>query len=254
MNNPIYLSKKTKKPFVYYHTRTVQEDNLSKAIEQKKSIELDIALDEEGIFYNKGEFYIGHPVTFYTVSGYEFHDNIALEKAVDILQENKNIFVVLDCKNIKALTIMGELVKKFGHHRCLFHAYASEWSVDPTNSEIKYEEQWKDEGIPLEKIAEFKKKNKIPVIAACMAVTEKRIKDNNLVNKMLNDVAGMNIDCLSLYMQDTDLPPLQLARKISEAGYFNWINIDKITNQKMKGITYIGMTDNLENASVPNYS
>jgi len=50
-------------------------------------------------------------------------------------------------------------------------------------------------------------------------------------------------------MPGTILPPLDLARQLSQAGFLNWINIDKIEGVDLSGITYIGMTDVLERAS-----
>jgi hypothetical protein len=52
MENPIFLSKETGKPFVYYHTHKVHKDNLEAAILNKKSIVwLDYESKEYGFVF-----------------------------------------------------------------------------------------------------------------------------------------------------------------------------------------------------------
>lgn len=249
MENPIFLSKKTKRPFVYYHTHRVYDKNLEEAIDHKKSIELDIAFDSDGTFYNKGDFYIGHPVSFYTEFGKEFYKNMLLEDAVKKLEQNPSIFVVLDCKNIKAIPKMKEIVKRLGSHRCLFHAFIKEWTFEPLEANIEIEPHWKDEDIPLKEVLEFKQRNKVPIIGACRGFSAERLNNKDVVSKVLASVKNKDIDCISLYMPGTELPPLAIARQITQAGYLNWINVDKIANIDLSDVTYIGMTDILEKAS-----
>ena len=249
MENPIFLSEQSGKSFVYYHTHRVYKENLEEAITSKKSIELDISFDEKGVFYEKGAYYIGHPVTFYTEFGKEFHNNMLLEEAIKILEANSDIFVVLDCKDIRAFIKIEEIIKRLGAHRCLFHAFIKEWSFRPFESDIEVEPHWKEEEIPLEEVLRFKERNKIPIIGACKGFSEKRLRDRNVVNQIIDSVKGRDIDSISLYMPGTILPPLDLARQLSQAGFLNWINIDKIEGVDLSGITYIGMTDVLERAS-----
>lgn len=249
MENPIFLSKKTGEPFVYYHTHRVYRENLEEAIESKKSIELDISFDEHGTFYEKGSYYIGHPVLFYTEFGQDFHDNMLLEDAVKILESNPDIFVVLDCKDIRAFSKIEEIIKRLGEHRCLFHAFIKEWSFRPFEEDIEVEPHWVNEEIELEEVLKFKERNNVPVIGACKGFSAKRLKERNIVNQILDSLKGRKIDSISLYMPGTILPPLDEARKISQAGFLNWINVDKIEGVDLEGVTYIGMTDVLERAT-----
>jgi len=250
MENPIFLSKRTGEPFVYYHTHSVKTDNLQEAIESKKSIELDIAIDKKGVFYKKGSCYIGHPVSFYTeAKEEEFHNNLELEEVITRLENNKDIFVMFDCKSVEAIPKIETFVSRLGKDRCLFHAYATEWGIDSKDDKFKYQSYWSEEDMLLSEILDFKKRTNVPIIVAARALTEDRLREKDLVNKILVEAKGKDIDCISLYMQDTILPPLDLARQISKAGFLNWINIDKIEGVDLTGITYIGMTDVLNKAS-----
>ena len=121
--------------FVLYHTYDASRQNVERAIDECKSIDLDVSVDE------MGRPYLGHSLEFYEKSGEARPRNMTFWEAIDLVA-GSNIPAVVDCKDDRAWQFVEQAVEKLGPHRCLVHAYAAELKFDYYLYDLDYESEW----------------------------------------------------------------------------------------------------------------
>src|ERR1700748_3067082 len=96
LSNPIRKIFEKRQPFIIFHTHIINRQILDAAIAARKSLEVDLSITDDG------EIYVGHPLSYYTSLSLPPPNNVPLDI---VLREMKaaNLFLVLDCKDVKVL-------------------------------------------------------------------------------------------------------------------------------------------------------
>jgi hypothetical protein len=114
---------KTKRTVVLFHTWTVTRELLAQAIREKRSMDLDVCVDDNG------NPYLGHPKEYHDKTHEPFFNSMPLWEAVDALA-GSNIPVIVDCKHVNAWPVVESVVTQLRPERCLVHSFASELKFD----------------------------------------------------------------------------------------------------------------------------
>jgi 1-acyl-sn-glycerol-3-phosphate acyltransferase len=241
--HPLERARQLKKPFIYWHVREVNEITVQEAIRRSTSIELDIAYDDE-----IGEVYVGHPKEYYKENNLPLPKNINIDEAVKLLEQAKDVVLILDCKHTKALPKIKEIIQRLGAHRCILHSFIKEWS-EPYPDGVKKEAHWEAEDLPYEAIKEIISETSVKTIGAMHALSEQRVRDENLLSRVL--LMAKSFESISVYLPGVKLPPEEFSREIIEAGYLPCISQDEVVKSGVKlDFPYIGMADNPDYATV----
>jgi len=110
---------KSKRPVVLFHTWTVTRELLGQAIREKRSMDLDVCVED------RGNPYLGHPKEYHEKTKERFFDSMPLWEAVETLADS-DIPVIVDCKHFSAWPVTEEVVRRLGPERCLVHSFVSE--------------------------------------------------------------------------------------------------------------------------------
>ena len=242
--HPLDKARELNEPYVYWHMREIHKETVEEAIKRGTSIELDIAYDEDN-----DSIYVGHPKEFYTIEKkIPLPNNIAIDGAIAMLKDHKNIIVVLDCKHRKALPKIKEIINTLGLHRCILHSFIKEWGT-PFPEGTHIEAHWAVEGVPFEDIKAFIDDTGVKCIGAMHALSVTRVKEEKLLDRALSMAEGF--ESVSVYLPGVEVPPEEFSRKTYETGYLPWISQDQIKAHGHKfDFPYIGMADDPELATV----
>src|SRR5690349_4217043 len=103
---------KSKRAVLLFHTWTVTRELLERAIREKRSMDLDVCVDE------RGNPYLGHPKEYHEKTQEPFFNSMPLWDAVEALAYS-SIPVIVDCKHFRAWPVVENIVKQLRAERCL---------------------------------------------------------------------------------------------------------------------------------------
>lgn len=244
MKNPIVQIPSNGKSFTYFHTHTPDSETFNKAIEQHKSIELDISLHPDG------HIYVGHPMTYYSLRGLASPNNVDLDQAIKAAIE-ADIFLVLDCKHIKTLPKIKQIIKTHGSNHFLFHSFCKELSFKPWPKKIieASEIHWSDEELPLAAVLDLKKACDVPVALSCHGITKQRLKlEGEELRSQIFKLTKGKVETVNYFLPGNEYPPLAASQALLDNGYIPMISLSKVPANE-RPTYYIGTTDTLENAT-----
>lgn len=110
---------KSKRPVVLFHTWTVTRELLWQAIHEKRSMDFDVCIDDQG------HPYLGHPKEYPEKTHEAFFDSMPLWEAVEALADS-NRPVIVDCKHFGVWPAVEDVVRQLRPERCLVHSFVSE--------------------------------------------------------------------------------------------------------------------------------
>jgi hypothetical protein len=169
MENPVSAAIALDKPFTIYHTHTITAAILDEAAGAGRSLEIDVAIDANG------HPYIGHPFSFYEHKGLPPPSNLPLEQVLQTLKDT-DTYIVLDCKDVRAVPKIKQIVQTFGHNRCLFHAWVDALQFRPYPDSLPIEPHWVHEDIPFNAVKELAALTDVPLMLSCRGLTEERLE------------------------------------------------------------------------------
>ena len=243
MTNPINEIISKQKSFTYFHTRVLNREILDRAKQAKKSLEIDLSIDKNG------KPYIGHPLSFYEFMNIQAPNNLELDIVLNEMK-SANIFLVLDIKSKKLISLATEIIKNFGAEKCLLHSYTSELEFKPYSSDLVIEPHWINEHIALESIMEIKYSTGVPLALSCRGIDKQYFDTHNeddAIDKIVEVVNG-NIEPIALNLHTDDILPVNILNSLLENSIIPLINIDKTLNAKFPPL-YLGASDHLSKAS-----
>lgn len=118
--------------FTYFHSHTVSQNELAKAVIVCPVFEIDLAWAHSSFhpLIAKGTPYIGHPEEFYTKMDKPFPvDNVTLAEFQTFLRDNPSIKVLIDVKDEAAFSYLEEFIKAVGATRCIVHSFIKNWTM-----------------------------------------------------------------------------------------------------------------------------
>jgi hypothetical protein len=231
----------SKKPFVLYHTHIVREKVVKQAINESKSIDLDISIDSEG------KQYIGHTAEYYQINGKTRPNCMAFDKAIEMIAK-AHIPVIVDCKHHGAWPIIEEVVGKIGAYRCMVHTFASELKF---SHDLSYDYDCPIEWSPISKLQSLKNRfpNVTTTISCKFLPVDLLVSDkySDLLGKIRQTLVENQIDTLCLNVPDKTMVDNILEFFLLE-NILPHVGIDNIDQAKLSKV-YVGKTDILEDAS-----
>jgi len=242
MNHPSLAQKilDSKKPFVFFHTYCVTRDILQQAIEEGKSMDLDVCVDDEG------KPYLGHSKEYYEKSG-EIQDNsMPLWEAVELIS-NATIPVIVDCKHFNAWSCVEEVIAKIGEQRCLVHTFASELCFDYERNSPNFISEWS----PIARLNLLKRKfpSVTTTASAKWLPNDLLISDQykELLQYIRSTLKDNHVNTICLNVPDKTISDRSLQYFLEE-NIIPHVGIDNIDTTQLSQV-YIGETDDLKLAS-----
>jgi len=243
MRNPIGSIADLGKPFIYFHTHVITREILDAAVAEKRSLEIDISIT------NEGSIYVGHPLPMYRFYGLPPPDNLPLQMVVKEAKAS-GVFLILDCKDVRVLPVVEEIVQEYGIGNCLLHACTKALVFKPYSHKITVEPHWEDEQIALAPLLEVRRKTNVPLALCCRGLSMELIDsqgEESVTERILEVVEG-NAEVVVPNMPKDEVPPLSMMRALLEHGVLSLINIDLVTPEQRPQI-FVGSTDTLQLAS-----
>jgi hypothetical protein len=246
MQNPIHKILDNRKPFTYFHTHVINREVLDRAVAAQRSLEVDLSIDESG------EVFVGHPLVSYEFNKQPPPNNLPLDV---ILNEMKmaNLYLVLDCKDAKALPKVQEIIQYYGPEKCLLHACVDALVFKPYPDKIKalVEPHWGDDELPFEELLEIKRATGVPLALYCRGLTEERLKaEGEQIIARMTEVAKGKAEVIVMGLPKGEIWPLSVMQRLLKHNILSLLNIDHTPYQRRPSI-FLGTTDILERASIP---
>jgi len=242
--NPVEAIIDKQKPFVYLHAHVINREFLTKALDAKKSLEVDMSLAADG------SVFIGHPLSFYQFKGLPPPDNLPLD---DVLQAMKDagLYLVLDVKDVRALPKAQETIKNFGANNVLLHAWADALLFKPYPPEIIVEPHWALEDLPLGEIEKVKATTGVPVVVSARGLTQKRLRSegSEITQKIIDTIKG-KAEAVNFQLPNGEAPSIVIMQKLLDEGILTWFNVDCVPAELRPPI-YLGASDKLDSVSDP---
>lgn len=245
MNEEISLTQriiKSGKPFIFFHTHEVTRELLSRAIKEKKSMDLDICIDEAGMPY------LGHSRDYYNKTSEPWDRSMHLWEAVELIA-NADIPVIVDCKHYGAWDYVEEVIAAVGPGRCLVHSFVFEFDFNYIRHDDYYVRcEWSS----VEKLKDLK--TKFPAIAttaSARGLPPRILMDHGydeLLRNIKKTLVSNWIDTVCLNIPGYTFSD-QVLKFFLEDDVIPHIMIDKIDMGHLTEL-YIGETDLLESASI----
>lgn len=217
-------------------------DNAKKA---GKSLELDLSVNQNG------EIYLGHPQEFYEFKKLPPPENLPLETVKKEMLDS-GLFIVLDCKDVKALPKAEEIIRDFGAENSALHSWAEELQFKSNPLEEDAEQHWRYEDIPLKEILNLKNKTNVPVVISARRLTMERLNSaegEEIVQKIISTAEG-KVDAVNFNLPEGEAPSLDIMNKLLDHRILTWFNVDRVPLEKRPKV-FLGMSDEIEFASSP---
>jgi hypothetical protein len=230
------------KPFTIFHTWTVSEDLLRRAIQEERSMDLDVCIDDSG------NPYLGHSREYHEKSGEPYFHSLPLWEVVDRISKS-NIVTMIDCKHYDAWPVIEAVVAKIGPERCMVDSYVSEFKFG--HSRADGEPDFLTEWTPIERLRELKAKFPPVTTAACAKWPPQDLLLSAKYRKLaayIRDLTKENrIDGVCLSVPDETITDEWLRYFLAE-DIIPRIEIDRTDTNRLTQV-YVGQTDDLGRTS-----
>lgn len=242
MVNLLHKTIQNGKPFIYFHTLLLNKKILNLAKHSGKSIEIDISMDTEG------KLFIGHPYEFY-----EFKhlipppQNLPIQTIVQEAKES-DLYLVLDCKDVRAIPAIQDIIDNYGVESCSFHSWLKELQFKPYATEITVEPHWKYEDLPMNKVLELKSTTSVPIISSARGLTLARLENEPQIVDHIIDIAEGKIDAINFNLPNYASPPKHIIDKLLDKGILTWLNVDYVAEEDLPKI-FVGISDHISHVS-----
>ena len=233
---------KSRRTVVLFHTWTVTRELLTQAIQENRSMDLDVCVDE------RGNPYLGHPKEYHDKTHEPFFNSLPLWEAVECLARS-NIPVIVDCKHVAAWPVLERVVTRLRPERCLVHSFVSELKFDASRADG--EPDFVCEWSPIENLRELKKK--FPSITASVSAkwlpvdVLTRETHGSLLARIVRLLKEYRVDTICLNVPNSTFSDKALALFLRE-GILAHVGVDRTDVTGLSEV-YIGETDSLEFAS-----
>lgn len=231
------------KPFIYFHTLLFNQNILDLARKGGKSFEVDISMTKDG------ELFAGHPHEFYEFKKMDPPDNLPLEQIIEEVKA-AGLYLVLDCKDVRALPAVEQIIRDYGAENTLFHSWIQEFEFKPYDPSITVEPHWVYEDLPLEKVLELKNATGVPIISSMRGLTQARLRNEPEILKKVIRTAKGQIDAVNFSLPGNNAPPASVMQQLLDNNILTWLNVDYVAHDHLPPV-YIGISDHLHSVTNP---
>ena len=233
---------KSKRPVVLFHTWTVTRELLWQAIHEKRSMDLDVCIDDQG------HPYLGHPKEYHEKTHEPFFDSMPLWEAVEALADS-NIPVIIDCKHFGAWPMVEDVVRQLRPERCLVHSFVSELKFEA--GRMPGEPDFGSEWSSIEHLRAMKREfaSVTTTASAKWLPADVLLSEKNeaLLKGVVSVLKEYAVDTVCLNVSDSTFSDRAL-RAFLQHGILCHVGVDRIDGKQFSEM-YIGETDRLEFAS-----
>jgi hypothetical protein len=233
---------KSKRTVILFHTWTVTRELLAQAIREKRSMDLDVCLDDSG------NAYLGHSKEYHDKTHEPFFNSMPLWEAVEALARS-TIPVIVDCKHFNAWPAVEDVVTQLRPERCLVHSFASELKFDTgcAQGEPDFLTEWSS----IEILRELKRKFPSITTTASAKWLPANALDSDKYDALLARIVSLlkenRVDTICLNVPDSTFSDGALELFLRE-GILAHVGVDRADLTRLSKV-YIGETDTLEFAS-----
>lgn len=231
-------------PFTFFHTWSVTQDLLQQVIDEQKSIDLDVCVDDQG------NPYLGHSKEYHEKSGEPYFTTMPLWEAVEMTADS-GIVAMVDVKHYDAWPVVEEVVARIGPERCLVCALVTELRFGFSRS-LDFETEWS----PIEKLRSLKSRfPSVTTTPGTVVLPEDLLlsdKYHDLLRDFRQTLKENNADTVCLGVPDDTISDKWL-RYFLDEGIIPHVVVDNTDTTRLSEM-YIGETDFLartSNSSVP---
>ncbi len=243
MQNPVNQIIAKNQPFVYFHTFFFNRNILDLAKSGGKSFEVDISMDKAG------NLFAGHPHEFYEFKKMDPPNNLPLEQIIQEV-EKAGLYLVLDCKDVRALLAVEQIIKSYGAERTLLHSWITEFEFKPYEPSITVEPHWEYEDLPLAEVMKLKQATGVPIISSMRGLTQARLRNEpEIVETVIKSASG-RIDAVNFNLPGNNAPPISVMQQLLDNGILTWLNVDYVAADHLPPV-YIGISDYLHSVTDP---
>jgi hypothetical protein len=233
---------KSKQPVILFHTWTVTEELLAQAIREKRSMDLDVCVDDRGYPF------LGHPKEYHEKTNEPFFHSMPFWEAVEALTDSI-IPVIVDCKHFAAWPAVDEVVRQLGPERCLVHSFVSELKFDA--GRMPGEPDFLSEWSSIESLRAIKRKFPLLTTTASAKWLPSDVllseKYEPLLAGMVSLLKDCAVDTVCLNVPDSTFSDKALRRFVRQ-GILCHVGVDRIDVKQLSEM-YIGETNRLEFSS-----
>lgn len=229
----------SKRPVVLFHTWTVTRELLAQAIRERRSMDLDVCVDDSG------NPYLGHSKEYHDKTYQPFFNSMPLWEAVELIAGSA-IPVIVDCKHFEAWPVIEEVVRRLGPERCLVHSFVSDLKFDA--GRLQGEPDFLSEWSPIQRLRQLKAKFPLITTTASAKWLPADLLASDRYHALLRRIANLlnenQVDTVCLNVPDSTFSNESLRRFLRE-GIISHVAIDYVDVTRLSEV-YIGETDRLE--------
>jgi hypothetical protein len=237
---------RSERPIVLFHTWTVTRELLAQAIREKRSMDLDVCVDE------KGNPYLGHSKEYHDKTYSPFFNSMPLWEAVESIAQS-TIPVIVDCKHSNAWPVVEEIVAELGPERCLVHSFVSELRFNASRGQG--EPDFLTEWSPMKTLGALKARfpSLTMTASAKWLPADVLVTDEHdaLLRQIVKVLRENQVDTVCLNVADSTFSDRSLKLFLKE-GILAHVNIDCVDVTKLSEI-YVGESDRLELTSAGDF-
>lgn len=244
--NPIRQIVEKQQPLPLFHTHVIDRQVLDAAVAARKSLEVDLCMDEAG------GIYVGHPLSHYQSAKLPPPNNLPLNV---ILSEMKaaDLFLILDCKDVRVLPKAQEIIKEYGPENSLFHSWSDGLILNPYLEEWDtIQPNWPGEELPHDKILELRRATKVPMTLSChRGLTQKRLETDGdaIADRIIEAILG-DAEGVSFCLPENQFVPIPVMKRLLDHDILTTLHTGNVPPEARPPV-YLGWTDDLQSASDP---
>jgi hypothetical protein len=235
--------RRSGKPFTLFHTWTVSDVLLQQAIDDHKSMDLDVCVDDNG------NPYLGHSREYHEKSGDPYFNSLPIWEVVDRITRT-DIIAMIDCKHFNAWPVIERIVERIGPEKCIVGGFVSEFKFAQSrgDNEPDYLSEWS----PVERLRLLKGKYPAVTTTACVKWPPVDLLTGNKYQRLIEYIVAVikdnNVNTVCLGVPDKTITDHWL-HYFGNENIIPHIMIDNVDTRGISGV-YIGETDHLERVSV----
>lgn len=209
-----------------------------------KSLEIDVSVGPNG------ELFIGHPVEFYAFKHMEVpSQNLPIDTVIE-LAKLADLYLVIDCKDERALPWVEQIIEAYGVDRVLFHSWIDVFKFEPYPEELEIEPHWHYEDLSYDKVIALKQKTGVPVVSSVRGLTLERLQsDRKFLDHIIEHATG-KIDAINFNLPFGEAPTTAIIDELSQHNLLVLFNIDQVDQSQLPNV-YIGYSDHITYVSTP---
>ncbi|QQR52451.1 hypothetical protein IPG36_07980 [bacterium] len=160
------------------------------------------------------------------------------------------MYLVIDCKDVRAIPRIAEIINQFGSHRVVFHSWVDTLLFKPYPPEITIEPHWPYEDLPVSVVKDLHHQTGVTTICSARTYPHRLATEVDEITQHMISTVGSFATAINWNLPGGQAPPMAAMNTLLAHGIRTFINIDVVPSA-FRPAKYIGMTDNIALSSRP---